>query len=224
MRAPKPPLLAGAFLLAASTAFAQTPAPPSPIARADVTGTLGWFNAEKAEIHSLPYSNDWYSRSLHGSLGAGWYWTDNLKTEIDVAATTKAEMYASRQLVVDGRQTYSSSEFSFDTRKLAVSQQYQFYRNVFFHPHLAAGVDLTWERVSERVAPTFTYDPVARTSTQTSPSRTVGPETSFRARPFAAVGFKAYMTPRSFFRSDMRWTFHGGIDEVLLRFGFGVDF
>ena len=39
-----------------------------------------------------------------------------------------------------------------------------------------------------------------------------------------ASGLKAYMTERTFFRSDVRMTFRGGPDEVLLRVGFGIDF
>jgi hypothetical protein len=32
------------------------------------------------------------------------------------------------------------------------------------------------------------------------------------------------MTQRAFFRSDLRLVFRNGVDEVLLRFGFGADF
>ena len=48
--------------------------------------------------------------------------------------------------------------------------------------------------------------------------------TSTEVRPFVATGFKAYMTQRAFFRSDVRVGVRDGVDEVLLRFGFGVDF
>jgi hypothetical protein len=32
------------------------------------------------------------------------------------------------------------------------------------------------------------------------------------------------MSPRSFFRMDMRFILKDGVDELLMRFGFGVDF
>jgi hypothetical protein len=32
------------------------------------------------------------------------------------------------------------------------------------------------------------------------------------------------MTPRAFFRTDLKVVIRGGADEVLTRFGFGVDF
>jgi hypothetical protein len=45
-----------------------------------------------------------------------------------------------------------------------------------------------------------------------------------RIVPFAATGFKAYLAQRAFFRSDLRFAFRDGLEDVLLRFGFGVDF
>ena len=221
-------LFQSAFLLyltaaAASPAHAQVAAPPSRIARGDVTATLGWFNADKGDLSRERY-NDWYNSSLYGGIGAGWYWTDNHKTEIDFGATTGGDIYTSNPIFVENQQTYTTSRFFFSTRKLTLSQQYQAYRNVWFHPHVAAGVDLTWEETREERSPVILYDGVARVSRQISPAQNVGPDTDLIVRPFAAVGFKAYMTPRSFFRSDMRFTIRGGVDEVLWRFGFGMDF
>lgn len=213
------------YLTAAVTpaARAQAAAPPSPIARGDVTATLGWFNADKGNL-SREHYNDWYNSSLYGGIGAGWYWTDNHKTEIDFGATTGGDIYTSSQIVIDNQQTYTNSRFFFSTRKLTLSQQYQAYRNLWFHPHVAAGVDLTWETTREERSPIIVYDIEARTGRHVAPAQTFGPDVELVVRPFAAVGFKAYMTPRSFFRSDMRFTIRDGIDEVLWRFGFGVDF
>lgn len=216
-------LQAAALVLLAVPAFAQTNPPPSPVSRRDFGATLGWFNANKSELDADPY-DDWYGRSLHGGLAAGWYWTDHLKTEVDVGATTTAKLRTYPRRVIDGQQTNTPIEYSFSTRKLAVAQLYQGLRNQWVHPYAAVGVEATWERVSESHGPTFVYDQTTRTSRQVLPARTAGPETDLVVRPFGAVGFKAYLTPRSFFRSDLRLTFRGGIDEVLARFGFGFDF
>jgi opacity protein-like surface antigen len=213
-----------ALTLAAQPGFAQpSQPPPSPISRADVSGTLGWFNANKSDLDSDRY-NDWYNRSLHGGFGAGWYWNDHLKTEIEFGATTTAKIRSYPRVVVNGFQTSTPIEHTIGTRKLAIAQQYQGYRNQWVHPYAAVGVEATWERVKQDHAPTYIYDSVNRTSRLALPARTVGPDTDVTVRPFGSVGFKAYMTPRSFFRSELRMAFRGGIDEVLLRFGFGFDF
>lgn len=216
-------LMAAILTATASAAAAQTAPVKSPIARGDVSGTLGWFHANKSEASRERY-NDWYNSSLYGGIGAGWYWTDHHKTEIDFGGTTEGDIYTSWPLVVENLNTYRSSRFFYSTRKLAISQQYQAYRNVWFHPHVAAGVDLTWETTREEQSPVFSFDNVSRTSRQVLPPAKVGPDVDMVVRPFAAVGFKAYMTPRGFFRTDMRFVFKGGIDEVLWRVGFGVDF
>ena len=109
-------------------------------------------------------------------------------------------------------------------QSLAVAQQYQFYRNQWFHPHVGAGVDIARETTREEYDPVFVFDTVTRISRQVSPAHTDGPEHRMIARPFAEAGFKAYMTRRAFFTGDSRLMFRKGLDEVLFRIGFGVDF
>lgn len=207
----------------AQAAGAQTVPPPSPIARTDLSAMVGWFNADKSDSTSESY-NDWYNSSVYGGVGVGWYWTDSHKTELDFGATSEGDIYESRPIVVGGFPTYTSSRVFFTTRKLAVSQQYQFFRNAWFHPHVAAGLDLTWETTRGEQFPTIRYDDVTRGPREVLPGRAIGPETDLVVRPFAAVGFKAYMTQRGFFRTDIRLTAGSGIEEVLWRVGFGIDF
>lgn len=216
-------LLAALVMAAGAPRAAAQPPPPSPIARWDLTGTLGWFNADKGGSTRESY-NEWYNSSLYGGIAAGWYWTDHHKTELDFGATTAGDLYGATPVVVGTQPTYTTSRLLFTTRKLTLSQHYQAYRNAWFHPHVAAGVDLTWETSREERSPTFVYDSVLRTQREALPARTIGPETDLIVRPFAAVGFKAYVTQRTFFRSDLRFTFKGGVDEALWRFGLGVDF
>jgi hypothetical protein len=207
--------------LAAGPAAAQQPAVRSPLARADVHGTLGWFNAEAAV--SNPH-NDWYNNSLYGGAGFGWYWTDHHKTEVEFGATSTAELYANEPLTISGQTTYLSFQQKFSTKRIGVAQQYQFYRNAWFHPHVAAGVDLTWQTVRRQDEQVYSFDPLTRQPRIARDRQDHGPVTSRNARAFATTGFKAYLTPRGFFRTDLRVSLHDGIDEVLLRFGFGLDF
>ena len=187
-----------------------------------MAGTVGWLSAN-THPSGLYDNHDWVP-SLFGAASAGWYWTDNLKTEVDVGAGTKARVFGGRQITIDGRTTYVSASSKFSRQTLGISQQYQFLHNGWFHPHLAAGANITWERRTDHIAPIYLYDPVSRTSRIAAPERTEGPRTSVTVRPFVAAGYKAYMTPRTFFRNDLRVAFRGGPDETVLRIGFGVDF
>ncbi len=109
-------------------------------------------------------------------------------------------------------------------QSVAVAQHYQFFRNQWFHPHVGAGVDIARETTTEEYNPVIVFDSVTRVSREITPARTEGLDHRTIARPFAEAGFKAYMTRRAFFTGDTRVMVRRGVDEVLFRFGFGVDF
>jgi hypothetical protein len=202
----------------AISASAQSP----PLIHGDATATIGWLSANIPS--SQPYDdNDWLN-SLFGAGTLGWHWTDNLKSEVDFGVGTDARANRLEQIVVDGRIQYLPSTARFSRRTIGISQQYQFFHNVWFHPHLAAGANFTWERRNEEYGPIYAYDDATRSSRLIPPEQASEVETTLTVRPFVAIGFKAYLTNRLFFRNDMRIAIRGGPDETLLRLGFGVDF
>lgn len=203
-------LLAATFTLAIAA-----PVAAQPIARVDATGVIGWFNAH---VPDSSFYDDWYNRSAYGGAELGWYWTDHLKTEVDLGATSSAELYGVQPIFVGGRQTYVSAEHRFSTRRIAAGQQYQFGRNAWAHPHVAVGIDVTAESREQRIDSTVGVDQTSRT-----PVETTNRSTHVEVRPFAEVGTKLYFSPRGFVRTDFRLTFRNGVDEVLVRFGVGVD-
>jgi hypothetical protein len=213
---------AAALLLAcAPSVEAQAPAAPQPIVRADVTGSVGWLAVAK-DASSEFEVNRWH-HSLFGAAGAGWYWTDHHKTEVDIGVGQAAESFTGQPVTIDGVRTFVTTESQFSRRTLGISQQYQFFRNAWFHPHVAAGALVTWERITDRISPVVIFDRPGP-GRELRPGRTEGPRTEVTVRPFLATGFKAYMNRRGFFRSDIRVGFRGGADDVLVRFGFGIDF
>jgi hypothetical protein len=216
------PLATAAWLMGAALAGAQEPA-KTPLTRADVHVVLGWQHLHKAQPVEQRYSDDWINGTFGGG-GAGWYWTDNLKTQVDFGGGTKGHQYRYEPFVVNGQTTSLPSEVSVQQQSLAIGQHYQFFRNQWFHPHVGAGVDIALETTREEYQPVYGYDPITRISRLVSPARIEGPEHRTIARAFGEAGFKAYMTRRAFFTSDMRLMFNSSIDEVLFRFGFGVDF
>jgi hypothetical protein len=207
---------------AAHSAFAQAAA-PSPLARGDVSGVAAWMHVDKSDA-SGRHSNDWSNRGFYGGGTAGWYWTDHHKTEIEAGATGDVRLYTYRTFVDNGVTVPENSELTFSTRRIAVGQHYQFYRNAWFHPHAGAGLDLTWERTTQVVHPAFLFTTQPGRPGEVRPGSVIGPDTALHVRPFGEVGFKAYVSPRAFVRSDLRLVARRGLDEVQLRFGLGVDF
>jgi len=203
---------------------AQPVAAPQPARqRADIHVVAGWQNLHREQPEQPSY-NDWINGIFYGGVGAGWYWTDNLKTQIDFGAGTKGRQYRYEQVTIGGNPGYQSSRVAVSQQSLAIGQQYQFFRNAWFHPHIGGGVDFARETTTTEFEATTVYDPVTRVYRQVLPRRTEGPDSRYVARPFVEAGFKAYMTRRSFFTADSRVKFRGEIDEVLFRVGFGVDF
>jgi hypothetical protein len=191
------------------------------VIRGDVAASVGWLAVNTAP--STPHDDtDWVDTFL-GAVSAGWHWTDNLKTELDLGASTKVTAYRTDPVTIGGRPTYQTTRTTSWRRTVGLAQQYQFFHNVWFHPHVAGGATVTWERAVARDNPAFVYD-VARGEQGLSPGTAEPARTRVIVRPFVGSGFKAYMTERVFFRTDIRVAFRGGIDDVLTRVGVGVDF
>ena len=217
-------LAIGGVLLVSGTAAAQAEAPVAQ-PRADFHAVIGWQNLRQDRGEdTFDTFNNWSNGIFYGGAGAGWYWTDHIKSQIDIGAGTLGRGYRYRTLTINGVQTSGSSNVAIRQKSVALSQHYQFFRNQWFHPHVGIGADIARETRREEFAPIFIYDQAARTSRQIAPARIEGPTDKTIVRPFGEVGFKAYMTRRAFFTGDTRLMFRGGIDEVLFRIGFGVDF
>jgi opacity protein-like surface antigen len=218
------PFAAAAWFLASGLAAAQEPASKAALTRADVHFVIGWQNLHKAQPSQDSYRNDWVNGIFYGGAGAGWYWTDHMKTQVDLGAGTEGHQYRYQYTTLNGQSTSTSSRASVRQQSVAIAQHYQFFRNQWFHPHVGAGIELARETTREEYQPVVAFDSVTHVSRQISPERTEGPVRRTLARPFVETGFKAYMTPRAFFTGDARVMVRHGIDEVLFRLGFGVDF
>ena len=218
-------LVALGWLIGAGAGAAQTPEAAPASGHADVHAVIGWQNLRMDKDNSVyGPDNNWAHAILYGGAGAGWYWTEHLKTQVDFGAGTAARHYQYRQVTINGQLTSEISRIRQTRPGLAISQQYQFFRNAWFHPHLGIGLDIARETRTEVYEPIYVFDNVGRITREVAPRRTEGPEHSMVVRPFGEVGFKAYMSRRAFFTSDMRLMVHGGIDQALFRLGFGVDF
>jgi hypothetical protein len=208
--------VAGLLAATAAPVHAQTALP-----RGDAAGMIAWQAADARSTDTLD-RDDWAS-SFFGGASAGVYWTPHLKSELDFGVSTTADSYNSRRILVGGLLTYQPTEVEFSRRTIGISQQYQFYENAWFHPHVAAGLHVTWERRTEHFFPAYVFDPATGRTTAADTGGSDGPTTTVTLRPFVAGGFKAYMTPRWFFRADSRFAFRRGFEESQVRLGFGRD-
>jgi hypothetical protein len=161
-----------------------------------------------------------------GSGGAdiGYYWTPHLKLELDVATSTKGEIYSYEQIPSLPGAPFSSflqRDHEFRVTTAAAGLNAQFLENAWFHPFIGAGVELLRER--EHIESTVPVPIVFRDGRPV----TIAPETRVRyaGRPFVAAGFKGYVSERVFIRTDLRTSWStDGVAAVAWRTGVGVDF
>jgi hypothetical protein len=181
-----------------------------------MAASAGLFTADRETVNDCCSSSSW-SAGLFRGVGGGFYWTDHLKTEAEVALPGQTQAYSYFSERISGNQfRYTQEKHSYSNRRLSLAQVYQFGRNATFHPFVLGGVDIDRERETvERYVST----PSGRTD------ETESGATTTRARPFAGVGFKAYMSERAFFRGEVRVAGKNGrADQLVWKAGIGIDF
>jgi hypothetical protein len=218
--------IALAVCLTASISAAQEPAVtllPASAPRWDATAHVTWLGERQPEP-SIQW-DQWFNVASGGGI-VGYYWTAHLKTEFDISTSTEGERYSFELIALPGTTTLlpvqRDHEFRVTTASAGVIGQ--FLENAWFHPFVGAGVELT--REGEHIETTL---PVAPPRDPRAPPLFQAPQTEtlerYRARPYVATGFKAYVSERAFIRSDVRTSWSSdGLAALAWRSGVGFDF
>jgi len=199
------------LMLLPSAARGQ-PAPP-PLPRVDVAAATGWFAADRS-IRGDGCCSSW-SSSLFKGVSAGYYWTEHLKTEVELAAPGPTEGYTVlSERLASNLFRYISEEHRISTSRVSLSQAFQFGHNSTFHPFVRAGVDVDRERddIERHISAGSAFQEEQSVANKT------------RVRPFGGVGFKAYFNERAFFRGEVRLApSRGSVDQMIWTAGVGID-
>ena len=168
-------------------------------------------------------SNRRFEGGFYGGASAGWYWTEHLRTQVDagIGTTARATRFVDRS---EGTRTaFQTIDTQVRPATFAISQQYQFFHNAVFHPHVGAGLLVRSERVHEAFSPVTRFDPGAGQSIVVEAGH-IADRSRTNVAALVDAGFKAYISRRAFFVTDARFMFRDRVDGVLFRFGFGLDF
>ena len=225
-RSPAAVVLAGALMTAIPAGAQDAPVvslTPENRARWDVAGQVGWLGGNKSDIG--PAWDEWYeAASFGGSLG--YYWTPNVKLEVDVSTSTEGRIFTQEPIALPGQPLpiFRSREHLFRSTVVAGGGLgYQFLENAWFHPFVAGGVEVARETVRIETPPMFLLGrgwPVGELLAEPTERRT-----SYAVRPFLAAGFKWYVSERAFIRSDVRTSISSSrAESVVWRGGVGFDF
>ena len=211
------------LILTPSPLLAQDAGSHPRLMRGDVSGTVAWVSTNTEELAYDQY-HDWRSQAGFG-LGAGWYWTDHHQTRVEASGTTETTVYSAISAPFGGGQPFIPVRRSFESRRISVTQHYQFRRNEWVHPVVGAGVDFVRERVSGQDDPVFAYDPITRQSRLVRDAVEHAPHDENTARGVLTAGVKAYLARKVFAVTDLRVSIgRRRTEDVQWRFGLGADF
>lgn len=216
-----PAVVLVALFVVPATAVGQAASATGPVSRADVAVFIGSFNTK----HPGADRYDQWSQAVSGGLSGGFYWTDNLKTEVEVVSAGGGDAAYVEDARIPGvpfARIYSHHHFA--NVVASVGQAYQFGRNAWFHPFVAAGIDVDRQHDrGERDAQSIALGVGPSPRPIVIPPLTTT-KTEVRVRPYASTGFKAYFNERAFFRTDIRFSARDGLEQVVWRLGIGIDF
>lgn len=185
----------------------------------DLIFTAGWAGAD----HRIDDESQWSGSPLV-SFSAGYYWTDHLKTEIDVgwSAFPKREVF--QTIERQGGYTYALADYRAHDVRVGLAQVYQFGRNGWVHPYVGIGADLVRrESTLDRSAQSRTIFLQNRNVAVTIPAAAERNTTVF-AHAVVKGGVKMYVSENSFFNTELKFGVRRDVDHVVWKLGFGVDF
>jgi opacity protein-like surface antigen len=214
-------LLAIAVLIASSSRVAAQTIPDLP--RGDAWASFGWQHTDTPEEDDDVYGTR--GRTVLAAAGGGVYWLPRLKLELDTSTPTHNAYRRTEHTIAGTVQRYEYSRIDFDRWGMAATQTFDMVSNAWFTPYVGIGAVIAREKREEYLESVVVYDTTSRPVDRPAFVPHELPEQRRTiVRPLAAIGFRTYTSQRVFFRSDLRLVFHGGVESVLVRFGFGLDF
>jgi len=211
-------------LFAASTAEAQQAAPSAP-PRWDVNLNAGIFGHRPGDFDDR--YNNWYTEGRYAA-SIGYYWTENLKTELEFAHSGEGDRYVQEAVRVPRTGALHSVPVeAFDRlQQTSLRMVWQFGNNTWVHPYVNAGYVLDADRQSRRSPVTYSYpgDPRTVPPILVQPEISSGPDIEYRSGVSLGAGSKFYVAPAAYINTGVQWTYTRPAKTITFYSGFGVEF
>jgi len=192
----------------------------------DLNLSAGLFEAQPEGVSHTNY-DDWYFEGRY-AIGAGYYWTENFKTEIEFATTGEGSRYVQDFGSLPGSsQQYPYSYESFHRiQQTSVRAVWQFRENTWVHPYVNGGFVVESERHRYHVPAQYRYpvDPRTGQPVVIRPEFDSAKVMDYRGGVTLGGGAKFYMTPQTYINTGMQVTHAKPSTTVSFLAGFGIDF
>jgi hypothetical protein len=207
----------------AQSAPIVTLVPPS-WAKWDVSVYAGRHGANTSDIG--PDWDRWYEAASYG-LSASRFLTPHLSIELDARRSATANTYAS-ETVIDpaGTPFFRTQRHQFTTTAVSGGATYQAFENRWFHPFIGGGLEVMFE--TQRSDPSQQSPSFRNGILIPPPAGLALPAAEARSttvRPYAGTGFKVYVSPHAFLKTDVRLSLsRRGAESAVWRAGVGLEF
>ncbi len=191
--------------------------------RWDVAGQLSMLNRNKSDLSRWDH---WYSvAAINGT--AGYYWTPHFKSEIEIGTSGEGTIDSEEETPVPGQSfpypRYRDHKLRETT--LGATAMYQFFENQWVHPFVGVGAEWVRERHLADALPASSIRVSTGVPSVSLPSVPAIDTISYSVRPIVTGGFKFYLSPHAFVRTDVRTAFSADRPQAWQwRGGFGFDF
>jgi hypothetical protein len=189
----------------------------------DATGQVALLKRNKPELTEFDH---WYSvAAVDGTVGR--YWTPHFKTEFEIGTAAEGTIDGAANVPVPGRSYpyYRYREHKLRETTAGAAVMYQFFDNRWVHPFVGGGFEVARERHFADSLPAGTVRVSTAVPTLSLPAVPAIDTVTYSVRPVLNGGFKFYVTPHGFVRTEVRTSF--GADRpaaVQWRGGAGFDF
>lgn len=209
------------ILLGAAPAAAQN-APDWP--RWDLNLNAGIFGHRPGDGDRY---NNWYSEGRYAA-SIGYYWTENLKSELEFAHSGEGDRYLQELARVPGTGALHHIPVeAFDRlQQTSLRMVWQFGNNTWVHPYVNGGYVLDADRRRRHSPITFSYpgDPRTVPPILVRPEINSDPEIDYRSGVSLGVGSKFYVSPAAYINTGLQWTYTRPAKTITFFSGFGVEF
>ena len=209
-----------AILLVPSLAQAQASEATGP--RWDFNVSVGGFSANP-DRREATY-DDWYSAGRIAT-SIGYYWSENLKTEIEYANNGDGSIFLNEFIRLPNGQVYPFAvEEYHHLQQASIRVVWQFFDNRWVHPYVNAGAVVDIDRRRYDLDNYYPVDP-----------RVVPPQLVRERYPAGSVaeygggvsyggGVKFFVSQTAYLNTGMQFTYGGRFKTAAFLAGFGFEF
>ncbi len=194
----------------------------------DLAAMGGVFAGHEAEPATAPFRDNWFQTG-QGGVVLGRYVTPHLKFELEMTGTGEGTQFVQRHVSVPGFAfPYPvGAEAHRSVRSLGTALTWQFLENQWIHPFVQAGLSTNFDRRTVHTWPQNfnSGDPrQGGTVIRVAEEMVEGPHSTTAVRAAVGGGWKLYLSPKLFVRTDGCASFGPRNYDLAFRVGFGADF